>query len=167
MGRLALCGDSSGGNLALGAARLALAEAIPLRHLALLYPALDPACGSASHRAFAQGHMLTDEAMRWFWSCFLGPGEPPAGDLHAPLGADLTGLPPTTLVLAGHDVLRDEGAALARMLRQAGVPVRERLYPSMIHGFASLGHVTPMAGEALDAVGRDIREALAGTTEDA
>ncbi|MDA8869889.1 alpha/beta hydrolase [Rhizobiaceae bacterium] len=159
--RIALCGDSSGGHLMLATARLAVREGRPLRYLALIYPPVDPACDSASQAEFAEGHLLTNETMRWFWAALLGSDGPPDGDLHAPLNADLTGLPPTTVALAWHDVLRDEGVALARRLHACGVTVTERMYPTMIHAFISLGNITPVAAEALNAVGGDMRAALA------
>jgi acetyl esterase len=74
--RVALCGDSAGGAICIAVAAMAARAGLPLRHLALFYPAIDPACDSASQRAQADGPVLTQAAMRWFWSCYLGTGTP-------------------------------------------------------------------------------------------
>src|SRR6516162_741628 len=72
---LAVGGDSAGANLAIAAALRARRDGPSLRHLGLIYPALDPACQSGSHRAFAKGHILTRGVMLWLWRCYLGNGD--------------------------------------------------------------------------------------------
>ncbi|MEQ6247548.1 alpha/beta hydrolase [Sulfitobacter sp. HNIBRBA3233] len=149
---ISLAGDSSGAHLALATA---LQSAVPVRHLALFYPPLDPACASASQQAFAQDHLLTREGMLWFWDCYRA-----GKNLPALLEADLSALPPTSIGLAECDILHDEGEDLFNRLRDSGVQAKRRTYPGMIHAFISLPHITPVARTALHAMGRDIRDAL-------
>jgi acetyl esterase len=158
--RLALCGDSAGANLAIAIASKARADGPMLRYLALMYPAIDPGCSSASQEAFSRGYMLTQQAMRWMWRCYLGETVVRDNPLVAPLNADLTGLPPTSVATAECDILRDEGEAFAARLEQAGVGVRKRRYAGMIHGFASLPHMTPAASKAIADIAGDLRAAL-------
>ncbi len=159
--RLAVAGDSAGGNLATATALLARERHGPaLRYQALLYPALDPQCASASAEQLATGYLLTRATMRWFWSCYLSTPLDAANPLAAPLKADVTGLPPATLITAEFDPLHDEGEAYADHLRAAGVAVVGRRYLGMIHGFASMPYVTPVADRALADVGADLRSAL-------
>ena len=158
--RLALCGDSAGGNLAIGTALAARRDGPALRYLALLYPAIEPACDSASQNAFARGYMLTQEAMRWLWAAYVSDAAHIEDPLFAPLNADLGGLPATTVSTAEFDILRDEGEAFADQLAAAGVSVRKRRYTGMIHGFASLPHLTPIASVAIADIGADLRAAL-------
>ncbi len=150
--RIAVCGDSSGAHLAL---MTALATDLPLRHLGLFYPPLDPACASASQHAYADNHLLTRDGMLWFWTCYLG-------DAAAPSLTDkeLSRLPPTSIGLAECDILHDEGADLHDRLGAAGVPTRLRVYKGMIHAFISLPHITPIAGTALKDMARDISAAM-------
>jgi acetyl esterase len=111
---------------------------------------------------FATGYMLSREIMRWFWSCYAAtPAD--AGDGRASLlrTADLSGLPPATVVTAELDPLRDEGESYADRLRAAGVPVIGRRYLGMIHGFTSMPLVTPMADRSVADIARDLRAALA------
>lgn len=129
------CGDSAGGHVVLTAALALRGTAHAPGALALVYPALDPACTSASHRRLAEGPLLTSAAMRWFWDACLGGAAPPEA---RPLEADLTGLPPTLIVTAGHDPLHDEGAALASRLAAHGVRVDLHDAPRAVHGFLSL-----------------------------
>jgi acetyl esterase len=161
--RLAVAGDSAGGNLATATALLAREREGPaLRYQALIYPALEPACDSASQRAFADGYLLSSAAMSWFWSCYL-PSPADAENPHAaPPRAELAGLPAATVVTAEFDPLRDEGEAYADQLRAAGIPVIGRRYLGMIHGFASMPYLTPVAYRALADVGEDLRAALRG-----
>jgi len=151
--RLALGGDSAGGALALSAALRARDVGLRLRYLSLLYPVLDPACDSASQREFATGHILTRDVMRWFWRCYLGDAE------AAPLDADLSGLPPTTVATAECDILRDEGEAFAERLAAAGVAVRPRRYAGMIHGFALFPQITPFATACIEDLADDLKAA--------
>ncbi len=146
---IALCGDSSGANIAL---HTAARTSGPLQHLGLFYPPLDPSCASASQQTYADNHLLTREAMLWFWKNYL---DGQTFDLGT-----LSGLPPTSIGLAQYDILHDEGRALAEQLTTSGTCVTQRTYPGMIHAFISLPHVTPMALTALADMGADIRAAM-------
>lgn len=161
-GRLAVCGDSSGGNFAAVTAVLARDRGGPrLAYQALIYPVTDLACESASARELSQGYMLTSDMMRWFAECYLGDSAQAANPLASPLRATkLGGLAPATVITAEFDPLRDEGEAYADRLREAGVPVVARRYLGMLHGFMSIPYVTPVAGRAIADVGLDLRAAL-------
>lgn len=160
--RIAIAGDSAGGNLAAAAAALLMQQGVKLRYQLLLYPALDPACASESHRELGEaGYVLTTEMMRWFWSHYL----PMQCDIHdpraAPLQADeLRGLPPATIITAECDPLRDEGEAYARALLAAGVPVHVQRVPGMFHGFASMLGFLKQADEAVAVGANKLRESL-------
>ena len=159
--RLAVAGDSAGGNLATAAAQLSRDRHGPaLRYQALIYPALDPACDSGSMRELAEGFLLSRAVMRWYWGCYLAAPADAVNPLAAPLRADVTGLPPATVITAEFDPLRDEGEAYVDRLRGAGVAVVGRRYLGMIHGFVSLPHVTAVANHALADVAADLRAAL-------
>ena len=160
--RLAVGGDSAGANLAVATALRARDAGPGLRYMVLVYPALDPACDSASQREFGAGHILTRDMMRWCWRCYLGSDNPTPDPLFAPLGADLRGLPPTTVVTAECDILRDEGEAFADRLTAAGVPTRRRRYASMIHGFVLFPQIAPAATTCLADLADDLAAALKG-----
>ena len=160
---LALAGDSAGGHIALESAlRLAAADET-VAHVAVLYPVISAACNSDSMRVFGEGHMLTREAMRWFWECYLGEGAESAARTTDLLQVALGALPPVTLVTAGCDPLRDEGERFARRLAQSGVRVASRRYPGMIHGFAGLPQLTDQAAEVLSFLGGALAAALVRT----
>jgi len=160
-GRLAICGDSAGGNLAIGSALWARGQDIALRHLGLIYPALDPACASASAHELGSGFILTRAFIQWFWSAYLGEDGDPLDPRVAVATADLTGLPPISLATAEYDPLRDEGEAFAQAARAAGVEVIARRYLGMIHGFASMPQATPVASRAIADLAADIARSLA------
>lgn len=157
-GRVAIGGDSAGGNLATVAA---LHAAGALRAQLLVYPAVDAAMDTDSHREFADFPLLTRDAMMWCWTTYLGSlsrgAEPDASPLHA---ADLGGAPPAYIAVAGHDVLRDEGIAYARALEAAGVPVTLREYEDMTHGFLRWGGVVDRTRELISDLGEHARTAL-------
>jgi len=157
--RVAVAGDSAGGNLAAATALLASEREGPkLRYQALFYPCLDPGCTSVSARELGEGYLLRRATMLWFWKHYLQGASP--SPLAAPLQANLSGLPAATLVTAEFDPLRDEGEAYADRLRSAGVEVIARRYLGVIHGFASMPYLTAMASRALADVGADLRQAL-------
>jgi acetyl esterase len=159
--RLALCGDSAGGNLA-AATALRVARVGPrVRRLILLYPMVDPACATASMHAFARGHLLARDGVQWAWSQYLSEPADALNPLVALLHADPAAFPPTSVVTAECDPLRDEGDALAARLREAGVEIRARRYAGMVHGFAGLPQITPVATQAIDDIAGDIRSSLA------
>jgi acetyl esterase len=150
--RIAVAGDSSGGNLAAAAALLARDRGLPaLAAQVLLYPVLDPKCDSPSYDEFAEEHFNTAAAMHWYWENYLGPGrDPDRGGFPARYAApscadDLTGLAPAVLVLAGRDPLHDEGARYAERLAGQGVPVTCRDYPELFHGFVTIMAFAPGA----------------------
>ncbi|HEX3316598.1 MAG TPA: alpha/beta hydrolase fold domain-containing protein, partial [Solirubrobacteraceae bacterium] len=122
--RLAVAGDSAGGNLATVLARHARDDGGPaLRHQLLVYPALDPTTSSPSFRELEDGYLLSAADMRWYWHQYLGGCADPSHPDIAPAGADPAGLPPATVITAEYDPLRDEGEDYARRLEKAGVPV--------------------------------------------
>jgi acetyl esterase len=158
--RLAIGGDSAGGNLATVAARHAPRA---LRAQLLVYPALDAGMDTGSYRAFGDLPLLTREAMEWCWRTYLGPegaardAEPDASPLRC---QDLAGVPPAYIAVAGHDVLRDEGVAYARALEAAGVPVTLREYEDMTHGFIRWGGVVDRTRELIAELGAHARGVL-------
>ncbi len=159
--RLAVAGDSAGGNLAAATAILARDRQGPaLRWQGLIYPCVDPSCDSPSQRAFAEGYMLSREGMLWFWQQYLKSPADAANPVAAPGKGDLRGLPPASVLTAEYDPLRDEGEDYADRLRAAGVAVTGRRYLGMIHGFASMPYLTPMANHALADLGADLHAAL-------
>lgn len=133
--RIAVMGDSAGGNLAAAVALRARDESGPAIKLqVLLYPIIERNFESGSYQEFADGYGLTRTTMQWFWDQYMGDAEP--GPLAALTAADsLTGLPAAHIVTVEYDVLRDEGEMYARLLTEAGVPSTLRRYDSNLHGF--------------------------------
>lgn len=149
--RIAIGGDSAGGQLAAAGAMLAKERGGPrLVAQVLFYPVTDAALDTPSYEEFAAGPWLTKPAMQWFWDSYLpDPGaraDPLASPLRAPLDR-LQGLPPAVVITAEHDVLRDEGEAYARRLSQAGVRVKSFRAMGTIHDFVMLNALaeTPAA----------------------
>jgi len=149
--RISIGGDSAGGNLAAVAA-LALRGEMgvqPWRQL-LLYPCLDMSASLASHRKLADGYLLTAPLYAWYRSNYVGASKNSDDWRLSPLFAeDLSGLPPTILLYAGFDPLRDEAAAYAMKLTLAGVPVEPLYFADMIHGFLTMGGAIPAAHAAV------------------
>jgi acetyl esterase len=161
--RVVVGGDSAGGQLAALAVRDARRDDLPpVRAQLLVYPALDPAMDSEAYREFAGGPMLTAQEMQVCWERYLdgrAVDDPEVAVLRA---ADLGGLPPTWIAIAGVDPLRDDGLRYAAKLRAAGVEVRERRFEDMAHGFLRWGGVVDRTRELLDWLGAAARES-AGT----
>jgi acetyl esterase len=159
--RLAVAGDSAGGNLAAVVALGARDRGGPAIGFQLLvYPITDHAMDTASYREHADGYHLTAAGMRWYWDHYLGGadgGAPDASPLRAAFFGDL---PPALVITAEHDVLRDEGEAYATRLRAAGVPADISRYPGMVHGFFRWRAVTPAAEAAMQEAAAAVRAAL-------
>ena len=143
--RVAVAGDSAGGNLSAVVSQLAAAGGGPVPSCqALIYPAVDFSFETESHRDMADGHVIPRDRVLWYIEQYLR-SEADKADLRAsPLRApSLAGQPPAMIVTAGFDPLRDEGRAYADRLRQAGVDVVYREYPGQIHAFVSLTRAIP------------------------
>jgi acetyl esterase len=162
-GRLAVAGDSAGGNLAAVVALMARDRGgPPLRFQLLVYPVTDGTMGSSSMRENGEGYFLTAEAMRWFWDHYAPDPADRSNPYAAPLAAaDLAGLPPALVITAEFDPLRDEGETYGARLREAGVPVAVSRYDGMIHGFFTSGALFDAAGKAVAEASAALRAALA------
>jgi acetyl esterase/lipase len=154
--RLAVAGDSAGGNLSAVVSLLARegGGAMPAMQL-LIYPVTDSAETPRSRQLFAEGFFLTRSDMELFEAAYLPPGtdkdDPRISVLKAP---DLRNLPPAYVTTAGFDPLRDEGEAYALRMRDAGVKVALRRHPGLVHSFANLTPVSPTSRAAMhEAVG--------------
>jgi acetyl esterase len=150
--RVAVAGESAGGNLATVACLMAGERGgkMPVHQL-LVYPITDTNLETPSYRAHANAKPLNAAMMSWFFKQYLPNPNEPAGKFVAPLRAsaeDLKALPPATLITAEIDPLRSEGAAYAERLRAAGVPVAHRDYTGVTHEFFGMGAVVDKAREA-------------------
>jgi acetyl esterase len=160
--RLAVAGDSAGGNLAAVVALGARDRGGPaIAFQLLVYPALDAAADTVSWREHAEGLPLTAAGMRWYWDHYLGEADGSAPDASPLRAAFVGGLPPALVLTADHDVLRDEGEAYAARLQRAGVPAEVRRYPGVVHGFFRWRGVTGAADAALQGAATTLRDALA------
>lgn len=166
--RLVLMGDSAGGNL-VAATSLQLRDSHGPRvdGQVLVYPALAPARTNRfpSYEQNADGPLMTRREMLWFWDHYLRDQADEVDPRAAPLlAADLSGLPPTTVVVAELDLLRDEGLAYADRLRAAGVQVTSTVYEGAAHGFWWLDAVMAQAAELTEQLGPVLRGRGAGRT---
>jgi len=166
--RLAVAGDSAGGNMVAAVTLLAQQRGGPKLDFQLMfYPNTDASFSSNSFQQFASGYFLSREDMEWFLDQYLPDktrrSEPTATPLHATL-EQLTGIPPALVITAECDVLRDEGEAYARRLMEAGVIVTAIRYLGTIHGFVTLNRLayTPAARSAIRQAGAALQNALEG-----
>ena len=164
--RLAVAGNSVGGNMAAVVALKAKEAGTPkLRFELLLWPVTDASFETASYQQFAQGHFLTEPMMQWFWDNYTTDPKQRAEIYASPLRASteqLKGLPPTLIQTAELDVLRDEGEAYARKLDAAGVTVTLVRYNGMIHDYGllnPLAHV-PATQAAMRQAGLELKQHL-------
>jgi len=161
--RLAVAGDSAGGNLATVAARQSMERRGPqLRMQVLFYPVTDlRSLDTGSYGQYAQGHVLTRATMGWFRDHYLTDASQAADPSVSPLASDaLAGLPPALVVTAECDVLRDEGEAYAEAMAAAGVKTTVRRYDGMLHGFVSFAGFIDGGKRALSESAAELRRAL-------
>ncbi len=156
--RIAVAGDSAGGNLAAAVSLMARDRGEPkVAFQLLIYPATDLGCDTASMRENAEGYFLTTAAMRWFWQNYVG-ADAERTPYNSPLSAEShADLPTAYIITAEYDPLRDEGELYGDKLMESGVPVRTRRYDGMIHGFASMAGVVPTGSEAINDAGASMR----------
>ena len=138
--RIAVSGDSAGGNLAAVVAQIARDQEKPaLCFQLLIYPVTDAACDTPSYGENAEGYFLTKDAMLWFWNHYVQKKDDRYHPKASPLRAgNLAGLPPALVITAEFDPLRDEGERYAEKMIAAGVPVQLKRYDGMIHGFFTM-----------------------------
>ena len=159
--RLAVGGDSAGGNLAAVVAKMAKeAGHPPIAFQLLIYPVVTCDYRTASTKANAEGQLLTLQGLKWFWGHYLNEPSEADSPLASPLkAASLAGLAPAHVVTAEHDPLLDEGEAYARALAEAGVAVTAKCYDGLMHGFLTMTS-TKCAVAAIEEMGAVLRDAL-------
>ena len=164
--RIAVGGDSAGGNLAAVAALMARDNGGPkLAFQLLIYPATDLAANAPSHQAFADGYLLTRANIQWFMGHYLRSPADAADWRASPIkAATLRKLPPALVITAGFDPLRDEGKAYADRLRADGVAVEYKLYPGQIHGFFGMGGRIDAALNAVALAAQALKQAFSPKT---
>ena len=163
--RLAVGGDSAGGNLAAVTTQLARKQGGPsIFFQFLIYPATDQYPASMQRKSFIENgedYFLTSEGMRRFLNHYLERPEQGSDPRFAPLLAkDLSGLPPALIITAEYDPLLDEGELYAQRLQEAGVPVTLKRYDGMIHGFFSMAGVIDHSNTAIDETGEILHRAF-------
>lgn len=164
--RIAVAGDSVGGNMAIALTLLAKERGdLNFVQQVLFYPVTDAAFETESYHRFAEGYFLAREGMKWFWDQYTTSEEDRAQITASPLRASteqLAGLPPALVITAEADVLRDEGEAYAAKLRAAGVPVTAVRYGGIVHDFVMLNtlHDTEAAKAAVAQAVATLRSAL-------
>lgn len=168
--RIAVAGDSVGGNMATATALRAKARGdVSFIYQVLFYPVTDASFDTGSYHEFAEGYFLAREGMKWFWDQYTTDERQRAEITASPLRAtteQLAGLPPALVITAEADVLRDEGEAYAARLRRAGVPVTSARYLGVVHDFVMVNALHDMQG-ARAAVGQAVsllNEAFAQTS---
>ena len=160
--RIAVGGDSAGGNLSAVVALMARDRGGPdLCFQLLVYPVTNRDFSTPSYAENATGYMLTTRSMEWFWRQYVKSEDDGANPYASPLRAkDLSGLPPALCITAEFDPLRDEGEAYAQGLRDAGVAVTTSRYDGVIHGFFGMGALIDRANDAVDEACAALRAAF-------
>jgi len=164
--RIAVAGDSVGGNMSAALTLLAKQRGgVAFVQQVLFYPVTDASFDTGSYRQFAEGYFLRRDAMQWFWDQYTTDPAQRAEITASPLRASLeqlAGLPPALVITGEADVLRDEGEAYANKLRRAGVPVTSVRYQGIIHDFVMLNALrgTHAAAAAIDQAVATLRTAL-------
>ena len=159
---IAVAGDSAGGNLA-AACCLGLRDdqSVSIKHQLLIYPACDFTANHPSMQENGEGYLLTSSAMEQFTNWYLPNSALRTNYLASPqLASSHANLPDATVVTAGYDPLRDEGACYANTLSAAGVSTTHLRYDGMVHGFLRMGAKLDVAIQALDDVTRELQKAL-------
>jgi len=164
--RVAIGGDSAGGNLAAVACHF-LRDGydnvdVMLRLQLLVYPSTDQTSQRASHANYGEGYFLDTASMSWFQHNYL-PAESDYRDWRASplLASNFSGLPSALIMTAEYDPLTDDVRAYALKLCGAGVAVRYSEYAGMIHGFVTMGRILPDAARAIDEMAAALRDAFA------
>jgi len=151
-GRLAVMGDSAGGNLAaVVAQRTRRGPAQPALQV-LLYPAVDLTLSFPSHQTYSAGYLLTKPGIEWYLNRYAGPEVDRRNPELSPYFGDVAGVAPALIYTAGFDPLRDEGQAYAQRLAEAGVAATSREFPSLCHGFALMRDGVEAARTACDEI---------------
>jgi len=160
--RLAIGGDSAGGNLAAACCLLLRDLGLPQPcHQLLLYPALDAGMGSDSYRDYATGYYLSAELMQRCWQAYLGNLDQPPSLASPAHATDLQGLAPASVLSCEHDPLRDEAEQYAHRLQAEGIACTLEQLPGMIHACIHLQGVAVSTGVAVQRAGALLRQALA------
>ena len=156
--RMALAGDSAGGNLTAVTALLARDRGGPtIAFQLMVYPVIDGTMSFPSYKENAEGKLLTARDMEFFYEQYaagVDPKNPMLSPLYAP---NLSGLPPALIITAEYDPLRDEGEAYADALQQAGVEARSSRYDGMVHGFFGLEAIIPASAAAMEEAGAALK----------
>jgi acetyl esterase len=160
--RIAVGGDSAGGNLAAVACIMARDRGgPPIAFQLLVYPVTDYGDDRPSLQEFAQGYFLTRPMMDYFWDHYLARPEDGRHPHASPMKAEsLAGLPPAMLISAECDPIRDQGEAYAQRLRASGVPVSAKRYDGAIHAFFNLAGVIDAGKQAIEDAGAALKSAL-------
>lgn len=158
--RIAIGGDSAGGNLSAAVTLLSRDQGGPkIAHQLLIYPATDLRGDTVSARENGAGYFLTREIMAWFARHYTTSAQRQLPHASPLLAADHRGLPPATVITAEFDPLRDEGEAYGERLRESGVPVESMRYDGMIHGFMTMP-IFRQAGEAIELAAAGLRRSF-------
>jgi acetyl esterase len=157
--RIAVGGDSAGGNLAAVVAQQVNGDAIRPCFQLLFYPTVDMSSSFASIQSLSKGFFLENASIQWCKQHYLG-GRDDCDPRASPLYGKLEGLPPALVQTAGFDPLRDEGEAYAEALRRAGVPVESTRYDGLIHGYINMAGALRSARPAMEAAAAALRRAF-------
>jgi acetyl esterase/lipase len=159
--RIAIVGESAGGNMAATVSMRARDDGIQLPlHQVLVYPVADYSMSTESYREMAHAKPLDSGMMAWFFEHYLDGAADGASPYISLVNADLAGLPPTTIISAELDPLRSEGEQLAQQLTSAGVETRQKTFEGVTHEFFGMGVVVDKAAEAVQVAAHGLIEAF-------
>ena len=162
--RIAVCGDSAGGNLSAVVSLMARDRGGPgLRGQVLIYPVTNLDFGTDSYRDNGDGSKgLSEDGMRWFWQHYVRTQSEGFEPYASPLRADtIADLPPALVITAEYDALRDEGEVYADRLERGGIPTQLTRYDGVIHGFVSMFAAVPEGDTAVNQIAEFLKETLA------
>ena len=159
--RVAVAGESAGGNLAVAVALMAREAGVDLpAHILSVYPIADGDTESPSYQEYANAIPLNRPLMEWFFDQYLSEPSDAKSPLISLVNADLSGLPPTTIINAEIDPLRSEGEELAQLMATAGVSVEQQTFPGVTHEFFGMAAVLEQAVEAQELAVSRLQEAF-------